>query len=295
MILELLSHQNYADMLVAHDPNLKFVMARAIYKSILAYSASIHQKPQPVVQPLPVRNITAIANKEAKNITLSWTPQADPLEPTATPLSYIIYIKQDDRGWDNGTVIKGTMANINAKPGVLYRFRVAALNEGGSSLKSEEVCARIPFNKNAPEVIIVNGFERLAAPQAVDVDTLRGFDIKQDPGVAYMQNTSLYELNGMPVAGNEQVAGILHGGAHLVLAETLGSFGAALHAGPGRQALGIEIGATHHRAIASGTVTGTATAVHLGGTLVTHEVVMTDEEGRRLSTARITNMIRDAR
>lgn len=202
MILELLSHQNYADMLVAHDPNLKFVMARAIYKSILSYNASIHQRPQPVVQPLPVRDVTAIVNKEEKNITLSWTPQNDPLEPTATPKSYIIYIKQDYRGWDNGTVVNGTVANITAKPGVLYRFRVAALNDGGSSLKSEEVCARVPFNKNAQEVIIVNGFERLAAPQAVDIDTLRGFDIKQDPGVAYMQNTSLYELNGMPVAGN---------------------------------------------------------------------------------------------
>ncbi|WP_104103681.1 hotdog fold thioesterase [Arthrobacter sp. 08Y14] len=114
-------------------------------------------------------------------------------------------------------------------------------------------------------------------------------------GIRFSEMSAKRLVATMPVAGNEQVAGILHGGAHLVLAETLGSFGAALHAGPGRQALGIEIGATHHRAIASGTVTGTATAIHLGGTLVTHEVVMTDEEGRRLSTARITNMIRDAR
>lgn len=98
----------------------------------------------------------------------------------------------------------------------------------------------------------------------------------------------------MPVDGNEQVAGILHGGAHMVLAETLGSFAAGLHAGEGRQALGIEISATHHRSIAAGTVTGTATAIHLGRTLATHEVVMTDEQGRRLSTARITNLLRDA-
>ncbi|MGO4385663.1 hotdog fold thioesterase [Specibacter sp. RAF43] len=98
----------------------------------------------------------------------------------------------------------------------------------------------------------------------------------------------------MPVAGNTQVAGLLHGGAHLVLAETLGSFAAALHAGPGRRAVGIEIGATHHRGITAGVVTGTATALHLGRTLVTHEVVMTDEAGHKLSTARITNMILDA-
>lgn len=98
----------------------------------------------------------------------------------------------------------------------------------------------------------------------------------------------------MPVEGNTQLAGLLHGGAHLVLAETLGSFAAALHAGPTRRPVGIEIGATHHRGIRSGLVTGTATALHLGRTLATHEVVMTDADGRLLSTARITNMILDA-
>ena len=114
-------------------------------------------------------------------------------------------------------------------------------------------------------------------------------------GIHFVEMTAERLVATMPVEGNEQVAGILHGGAHMVLAETLGSFGAAIHAGPGRQALGIEIGATHHRSISSGTVTGTATAIHLGNTLVTHEIVMTDEQGRRLSTARMTNMLRDVR
>ena len=95
----------------------------------------------------------------------------------------------------------------------------------------------------------------------------------------------------MPVAGNTQVAGLLHGGAHVVLAETLGSFAAAFHAGLGAKVVGIEINATHHKGAASGLVTGTCTPVHLGRTLTTHQVVMTDEAGRRLSTCRITNMI----
>ena len=114
-------------------------------------------------------------------------------------------------------------------------------------------------------------------------------------GIRFTEMSAERLVATMPVEGNEQVAGILHGGAHLVLAETLGSFGAGIHAGPGRHAVGIEIGATHHRSVSSGLVTGTATAIHLGGTLTTHEVVMTDEQGRRLSTARITNMIRDNR
>lgn len=202
MILELLSHQNYADMLVAHDPYCKFILSRAIYKTILEYNAQIHQRPAPCVQPLPVQNLAAVTNTKDKQITLSWTPQEDPLEPTATPTSYIIYIKQNDRGWDNGIVVNTNRVNINATPGILYRFRVAAVNDGGSSLKSEEVCARVPYSKNATEVMIVNGFERLAAAQALDTDSVRGFDMTKDPGVAYMQNTSVYDLNGMPMAGN---------------------------------------------------------------------------------------------
>lgn len=112
-------------------------------------------------------------------------------------------------------------------------------------------------------------------------------------GIQFSEMSAERMVGTMPVAGNTQVAGILHGGAHVVLAETLGSFAASIHAGPGRHVVGIEVGATHHRSIASGIVTGTATAIHLGRTLATHEVVMTDDQGRRLSTARITNLVRD--
>lgn len=112
-------------------------------------------------------------------------------------------------------------------------------------------------------------------------------------GIHFLEMSPERTVATMPVEGNTQVAGILHGGAHVVLAETLGSFAAGMHAGAGRHALGIEVSATHHRAIAAGTVTGTCTAIHLGRTLTTHEIVMTDEQGRRLSTARITNMLRD--
>ncbi len=202
MILEMLSHQNYADMLVAHDPYCKFLLARAIYKTVLRHIATMHKDKMPTVQPLPVLNVAAMANVQDKQITLSWTPQNDPLEPTAKPTSYVIYIRQNDRGWDNGTMVNSNKVNIAAIPGVMYRFRIAALNNGGSSMQSEELCARIPYSRNAQSILIVNGFDRVAAAQAVDLDTLRGFDMKQDPGVAYMKNTSIYDLNGMPVAGN---------------------------------------------------------------------------------------------
>ena len=98
----------------------------------------------------------------------------------------------------------------------------------------------------------------------------------------------------MPVEGNTQPYGLLHGGASVVLAETLGSIGSALHAGPERIAVGLEINATHHRAARSGRVTGTATALSLGNTLACYEVVVTDEDGRRICTSRITCLLRDA-
>lgn len=97
----------------------------------------------------------------------------------------------------------------------------------------------------------------------------------------------------MPVARNTQPYGLLHGGASVVLAETLGSIGSAHHAGAGRIAVGIDINATHHRAATSGHVVGVATPISLGSTIASWQVVVTDDEGRRLCTSRITCLLRD--
>jgi 1,4-dihydroxy-2-naphthoyl-CoA hydrolase len=92
----------------------------------------------------------------------------------------------------------------------------------------------------------------------------------------------------MPVAGNIQPFGLLHGGASCVLAETLGSIGSTLHAHPDAVAVGVDINATHHRAVRDGTVRGVATPVHLGRTVACYDVVISDEQERRVCTARIT-------
>ena len=112
--------------------------------------------------------------------------------------------------------------------------------------------------------------------------------------IEVLEGTPERVVGRMPVEGNTQPYGLLHGGASVVLAESLGSIGAALHAGPSRIAVGLDINATHHRAARSGYVTGTATALSLGGTLASYEVVITDEEDRRVCTCRITCLIRDA-
>jgi 1,4-dihydroxy-2-naphthoyl-CoA hydrolase len=112
-------------------------------------------------------------------------------------------------------------------------------------------------------------------------------------GIEITEATPQRVVGRMPVEGNTQPYGLLHGGASCVLAETLGSIGAATHAGPGRIAMGIEINATHHRSATSGYVTGVATQVHGGRTLTTYEIEITDEQDRRVCTARLTCMLRD--
>jgi uncharacterized protein (TIGR00369 family) len=113
-------------------------------------------------------------------------------------------------------------------------------------------------------------------------------------GIEILEASPERVVGRMPVAGNTQPYGLLHGGASVVLAETLGSIGSALHAGQGRIAVGIEINATHHRSATSGHVTGVATRTHGGRTLATYEIEITDEEGRRICTSRLTCMLRDA-
>jgi 1,4-dihydroxy-2-naphthoyl-CoA hydrolase len=113
-------------------------------------------------------------------------------------------------------------------------------------------------------------------------------------GITIVEASADRVVGTMPVAGNTQPYGLLHGGASCVLAETLGSLGSALHAGPGRVTVGIEISASHHRGAASGEVTGVATRLHGGKTMTTYEIVISDDRGRRVCTARLSCLLRDA-
>jgi uncharacterized protein (TIGR00369 family) len=127
----------------------------------------------------------------------------------------------------------------------------------------------------------------LVTPSAID-----GGILGEKMGIELIEVTPQRVVARMPVAGNTQPFGLLHGGASVVLAESLGSIGAVMHAGQGRIAVGIEINATHHRAAVAGHVTGTATALSLGKTLATYDVTITDDDGNRVCTCRITCLIR---
>lgn len=112
-------------------------------------------------------------------------------------------------------------------------------------------------------------------------------------GITVVESEPSRVVATMPVAGNLQPYGLLHGGANATLAETLGSYVAALNAGEDRVAMGLELSCTHHRAVRSGTVTGVATPVHVGRGTVTAEIVITDEHARRSCTAKLTCVVRD--
>lgn len=114
-------------------------------------------------------------------------------------------------------------------------------------------------------------------------------------GLQILESTPDRVVGTLPVEGNTQPYGILHGGASAMLAEQLASIGAHLHAGPGRIAVGVDLNASHHRAVSSGTITGVATAITRGGTIASYEIVITDDEGRRVCTARLTCVVREAR
>lgn len=131
------------------------------------------------------------------------------------------------------------------------------------------------------------------APELVErLVTSGGGALTTKMGIEFLELSAELSVARMPVEGNTQVVGLLHGGAHVVLGESLGSISSAIHAGPDRYAVGIEINATHSRSVTEGWVTGTCTALVLGRTLATHEIVIRDESGRRLSTVRMTNMLR---
>jgi uncharacterized protein (TIGR00369 family) len=112
--------------------------------------------------------------------------------------------------------------------------------------------------------------------------------LNEKMGVELVEVSAERVVATMPVEGNTQPFGLLHGGASVVLAETLGSVGSAIHAHPGKVAVGVDINATHHRAATSGTLTGVATAIHLGRTTTAYDIVITDERGKRVCTSRIT-------
>ncbi len=186
MLLEILSHQNFADMRYGHDPRFRFIVSRAIYKGMLRYIALTNDY-EYRVQPLPVHSFSS--RFSGKNeVELSWEPTIDKLEPTANAESYIIYTRIDDGGFDNGQLVHQNSHRLNIEPGKIYSFKVKAVNRGGTSFPSETLSVyKDPGNK--PTVLIVNGFTRISGPQSfTEGSSYAGFNTTLDAGVPYISD-----------------------------------------------------------------------------------------------------------
>ena len=181
-IIETLSHQNFADMRRALDPNFRFTLARSLYKTILRYVNGNHSLAC-VVQPLPVSNFRIVRTAD-NQLQLSWLPVTDRLEPSAVPTTYNIYIAEGKNGFDNGRSVSSTSFTFTPKPNVVYQFRVTAVNRGGESFPSTTLAACVSAQAGARDVLVVDGFTRLAGPAVVDDGTRQGFDLDTDMGVS---------------------------------------------------------------------------------------------------------------
>lgn len=234
-IIELLSHQNFADMQLGHEPNFKFTVGRAIYKGILQFVAGQHDK-EYVVQPLPVSNFAIRFGKKKNTLELSWKGENDPQEPTAQPREYIVYTRIGYGGFDNGTLVSKTSHTVKIEPGLVYSFKVTAVNRGGESFPSE-ILSAYKAKRERERVLIINGFDRVSGPAVINTFDKAGFDLEQDPGVPYLSNISFSgaqigfdraqagkegegslgysgsELEGIKIAGNTFDYPFIHGKA----------------------------------------------------------------------------------
>lgn len=188
MLLELLSHQNFTDMRLALDPHFQFVASRAIYKAVLEFVSQRYGVPY-VVQPLPVAGF-AVERMRGDSLLLSWQPTVDTLTASgALPTGYVVYKKELGGGYDNGTYVSDTSMVFAAKRNVLYSFKVCAVNDGGKSFDSEELCAYVG-NNDSVRVLLVNGFDRVSAPDFFATEQYCGLSQGDDCGVPYHKSLS---------------------------------------------------------------------------------------------------------
>lgn len=180
LLLELLSHQNLADMQLALDPKFRFDVSRAVYKGLLKFLA-YQENREYTVQPLPVDHLAI--QKINDGYRISWQAVDDPLELSAKPEYYKVYQRNGDGGFDNGIIVNGNSYFIESpKEGEILSFKVTALNNGGESMPSEVLALGVGESNDC--VLVVNAFDRVSAPEMVDGNVIAGVASWEDEGVA---------------------------------------------------------------------------------------------------------------
>ncbi len=204
MILELLSHQNFADMKYGLDPSFRFTVSRAVYKGMLKYLSNRYSVPY-MVQPLPVSDFGVSFGGTDKAV-LKWKAVDDPIEPTAKASGFILHTRIDDGGFDTGVRISadkcdgGYIFETDIEPGHIYSYRIVAFNDGGKSFPSETLSIGVPAmatdeaagspaeNITRNKVLIINNFDRISGPAFFDTPSYAGFDNRLDSGVPHIKD-----------------------------------------------------------------------------------------------------------
>lgn len=186
MLLELLSHQNFADMKYGLDPAFRFVVSRAVYKGMLKFLSQRDGRPY-VVQPLPVRAF-AITATSGNKYELTWAETVDSIEPTANPTYYIIEERIGDGAFKPLARSEQPRYTVEIKDDAIHSYRIIAANDGGVSFPGEVLA--LCHRPDAPTVNIVNGFTRVSAPDWFDSGEIAGFYDTRDPGVPYIEDIS---------------------------------------------------------------------------------------------------------
>ncbi len=192
-LLELLSHQNFHDQKYALDPRFRFHVSRAIYKAMLRFLAHKNGY-EPVVQPLSPKHLV-ISRRSDTSAWLSWKSCPDPLEPTAVPDAYVVYRREGSSesaaDFDSGILVRGEgFLCEGLDPGMVYSFRVTAVNAGGESFPSEALSIRTGNRPDGKRALIVSAFDRLAPPSFIMAPGHEGVD-RSDHGVGYLVNFGL--------------------------------------------------------------------------------------------------------
>lgn len=187
-LIELMSHQNYADMVYGLDPSFRFTVGRAIYKGIARFLSKRKDR-ELTIQPLPVKEFS-IKRTKAAHYRLNWSPTPDPLEPTAIPTKYVVMERSgSDLGFHKAGETKQTHFDIKVTDRDVHSFRIIAVNDGGASFPSETLSLK-EGTTDGKQALVINGFTRVSAPGHHATSTEAGFDSETDFGVPFIRDIS---------------------------------------------------------------------------------------------------------
>ena len=187
LLLELLSHQNFADMKYGLDPNFRFTVSRAIYKGMLEFIAKRDGRLY-MVQPLAV-NSFEITPVEKKKFLLSWKPTTDTLTSNSDASAYLVYERVGNGAFKMIAKTAAPQYLTEVKDNLIHSYKIVAMNDGGKSFPSEVLSLGVAPNSKGT-VMVVNGFTRVSAPDWFDAGDIAGFYDERDHGVPYINDIS---------------------------------------------------------------------------------------------------------